>query len=182
MEEHREKPCTNELESERRSTDPETKAAEADDPQQNLPDQHSSSTTTPAPKAPEPQLNYLPSGWEIGQTEDGRTYFIDHNTKTNTWSDPRNHAAGISTVGLPNGWEIRQTKSERTYFVDHSTRTTTWEDPRSPNAQAQENPVPKSDELPSGVGSGETQNGGPLLDGPDSLNRPVVSSPLRAKL
>ena len=109
-------------------------------------------------------------------------YFIDHNTKTNTWLDPRNHAAGISTVGLPNGWEIRQTKSERTYFVDHSTRTTTWEDPRSPNAQAQESPVSKSEDLLGGVESGETQNGGTVLDGPDSPNRSVASSPLRAKL
>ena len=115
----------------------------------------------------------LPNGWEIGQAEEGRTYFIDHNTRTTTWLDPRNHDAGTLAVGLPNGWQISQTKSGRTYFIDHHTRTTTWDDPRSTNVQAEEDPVPKPD---------ETQNGRTMLEGPDSSNRPMASSPLRAKL
>ncbi len=31
----------------------------------------------------------LPPGWEKGVDKYGRVYFIDHNTKTNTWNDPR---------------------------------------------------------------------------------------------
>jgi len=31
----------------------------------------------------------LPSGWEAKQAPDGRFYFIDHNTRTTTWDDPR---------------------------------------------------------------------------------------------
>eukprot|EP00755_Sulcionema_specki_P006770 Sspe_Gene.36380::Locus_17580_Transcript_1_1_Confidence_1.000_Length_1832::g.36380::m.36380 len=31
----------------------------------------------------------LPRGWEMRQTEDGRVYFIDHNTRQTTWNDPR---------------------------------------------------------------------------------------------
>ena len=124
----------------------------------------------------------MPNGWEIGQAEEGRTYFIDHNTRTTTWLDPRNHEAETLAVGLPNGWQISQTKSGRTYFIDHHTRTTTWEDPRSTNTQAQEDPVPKPDDVPSGMRSGETQNGSTTMEGPNPPNRPTASSPLRAKL
>lgn len=221
--ENREKPCTGALEPERRSTDSETLAVEPDGVHENPPDQHPTPTTTPAPKAPEPQLNSmpagwesrladdgkvyfvnhnrrtttwldprksdaeklsvdLPNGWEIGQAEEGRTYFIDHNTRTTTWFDPRNHDAGTLTVGLPSGWEVSQTRSGRTYFIDHHTRTTTWEDPRSTTTQAQEDPVQKPDDLPNGSGSGETQNGRTRLEGSNSPNRLITSSPLRAKL
>ena len=31
----------------------------------------------------------LPAGWEAAQTKEGLTFFIDHNTKTTTWIDPR---------------------------------------------------------------------------------------------
>ncbi|POY70622.1 hypothetical protein BMF94_6400 [Rhodotorula taiwanensis] len=35
------------------------------------------------------QLGALPSGWERRATPSGRAYFVDHNTKTTTWDDPR---------------------------------------------------------------------------------------------
>eukprot|EP01065_Artemidia_motanka_P026190 TRINITY_DN3110_c0_g2_i1.p1 TRINITY_DN3110_c0_g2~~TRINITY_DN3110_c0_g2_i1.p1 ORF type:complete len:1174 (+),score=359.50 TRINITY_DN3110_c0_g2_i1:81-3602(+) len=31
----------------------------------------------------------LPGGWEENVTEDGRVYYIDHNSQTTTWDDPR---------------------------------------------------------------------------------------------
>lgn len=34
----------------------------------------------------EPQL---PPGWEVRLTEDGIRYFVDHNTRTTTFQDPR---------------------------------------------------------------------------------------------
>ena len=35
------------------------------------------------------QLGPLPSGWEMRLTPTKRLYFIDHNTNTTTWDDPR---------------------------------------------------------------------------------------------
>ncbi|KAG9315721.1 hypothetical protein JVU11DRAFT_3368 [Chiua virens] len=34
-------------------------------------------------------LGPLPSGWEMRLTSTGRVYFVDHNTRTTTWDDPR---------------------------------------------------------------------------------------------
>ena len=31
----------------------------------------------------------LPIGWEQCQTSGGRVYFVNHNTRTSTWGDPR---------------------------------------------------------------------------------------------
>ena len=31
----------------------------------------------------------LPAGWEKRLTEDGVTYFVDHNSRTTTFQDPR---------------------------------------------------------------------------------------------
>jgi WW domain len=35
------------------------------------------------------ELGPLPSGWEMNHDRLGRVYFLDHNTKTTTWEDPR---------------------------------------------------------------------------------------------
>ncbi|GAA5993448.1 hypothetical protein JCM11641_003937 [Rhodosporidiobolus odoratus] len=50
------------------------------------------SSSTPAAttlEVSEDQLGPLPSGWEQRQTPSGRKYFVDHNTKTTAWDDPR---------------------------------------------------------------------------------------------
>eukprot|EP00756_Hemistasia_phaeocysticola_P003114 Hpha_TRINITY_DN12075_c0_g3::TRINITY_DN12075_c0_g3_i1::g.141268::m.141268 len=44
------------------------------------------STPTTLEEGEEP----LPAGWEENVTEDGRFYYIDHNTQSTTWDDPRN--------------------------------------------------------------------------------------------
>ncbi|RKP19849.1 HECT-domain-containing protein [Rozella allomycis CSF55] len=92
----------------------------------------------------------LPSGWEQRFTNDGRPYFVDHNTRTTTWVDPRRQQTlefegigngqsraiqSVNTLGpLPSGWEMRLTKNGRVYFVDHNNCITTWDDPRLPSA------------------------------------------------
>ncbi|OAX42845.1 HECT-domain-containing protein [Rhizopogon vinicolor AM-OR11-026] len=43
----------------------------------------SASTTANANMGP------LPSGWEMRLTSTGRVYFVDHNTRTTSWDDPR---------------------------------------------------------------------------------------------
>lgn len=44
-----------------------------------------------APKAPPPSasLGPLPEGWEQAITSAGEIYFINHNTRTTSWFDPR---------------------------------------------------------------------------------------------
>lgn len=104
----------------------------------------------------------LPAGWEQRHTPEGRAYFVDHNTRTTTWVDPRRQQyirmygqnaqqSGIQTqpvsqLGpLPSGWEMRLTNTARVYFVDHNTKTTTWDDPRLPSSLDQNVPQYKRD-------------------------------------
>lgn len=104
----------------------------------------------------------LPAGWEQRHTPEGRAYFVDHNTRTTTWVDPRrqqyirmygNNANNstiqqqpVSQLGpLPSGWEMRLTNTARVYFVDHNTKTTTWDDPRLPSSLDQSVPQYKRD-------------------------------------
>ncbi|KAJ5610807.1 hypothetical protein N7510_007526 [Penicillium lagena] len=108
----------------------------------------------------------LPPGWEQRNTPEGRPYFVDHNTRTTTWVDPRRQqyirmfAQGQATGGnnttiqqqpvsqlgpLPSGWEMRLTNTARVYFVDHNTKTTTWDDPRLPSSLDQGVPQYKRD-------------------------------------
>ncbi|KAG5209782.1 E3 ubiquitin-protein ligase [Trichophyton interdigitale] len=113
-----------------------------------------SNTTTPG-------TGELPSGWEQRYTPEGRPYYVDHNTRTTTWVDPRqqqlvqmygpengNHLASqtVNHLGaLPSGWEMRLTNTARVYFVDHNTKTTTWDDPRLPSSLDQGVPQYKRD-------------------------------------
>lgn len=104
----------------------------------------------------------LPSGWEQRTTAEGRPYFVDHNTRTTTWVDPRRQQIlrimgpngnnlslqpqSVSQLGpLPSGWEMRLTSTARVYFVDHNTKTTTWDDPRLPSSLDQNVPQYKRD-------------------------------------
>ncbi|GJJ71877.1 E3 ubiquitin-protein ligase NEDD4 [Entomortierella parvispora] len=105
----------------------------------------------------------LPAGWEQRQTPEGRPYYVDHNTRSTTWVDPRRqqyvrmtdprsstqvavHQQPVSQLGaLPSGWEMRLTNTARVYFVDHNTKTTTWDDPRLPSSLDQSVPQYKRD-------------------------------------
>ena len=120
----------------------------------------------PVPTAvaqPTPAEEGLPPGWELRYDPRGRAYFVDHNTRSTTWTrPPPGHSAPIpaahtpsarapetilspnttnadgtyADVRLPLGWEERRTPDGRPYFVDHHTRTTTWNDPRRTSASA----------------------------------------------
>ncbi|KAL8604017.1 hypothetical protein ACOMHN_039061 [Nucella lapillus] len=82
-----------------------------------LPSSGDGSTASPAdPDHP------LPQGWEMRKDSQGRTYFVDHNTRTTTWERPQ---------PLPPGWERRVDQRGRVYYVDHNTRTTTWQRPNT---------------------------------------------------
>ncbi|UMM28635.1 hypothetical protein L5515_011392 [Caenorhabditis briggsae] len=62
----------------------------------------------------------LPPNWETAYTENGDKYFIDHNTGTTTWDDPRE---------LPPGWEQVDDQNYGTFYVDHINRKTQYERP-----------------------------------------------------
>ncbi|XP_059191629.1 NEDD4-like E3 ubiquitin-protein ligase WWP2 isoform X1 [Centropristis striata] len=73
-------------------------------------------------------LGALPPGWEKRQ-DNGRIYFVNHNTRTTQWDDPRTQGM-IKEHPLPPGWEMKYTAEGVRYFVDHNSRTTTFKDPR----------------------------------------------------
>eukprot|EP00730_Choanoeca_flexa_P005425 TRINITY_DN11938_c6_g1_i8.p1 TRINITY_DN11938_c6_g1~~TRINITY_DN11938_c6_g1_i8.p1 ORF type:complete len:787 (+),score=232.03 TRINITY_DN11938_c6_g1_i8:235-2595(+) len=95
----------------------------------------------------------LPPGWEARQDGRGRIYYVDHNTRTTSWTRPAAaaEASSASTVTpslgdstaqadqvtsdqygqLPEGWEVRTDARGRMYYVDHNTRSTTWQRPNT---------------------------------------------------
>lgn len=96
----------------------------------------------------------LPAGWAMSIAPNERPFFIDHNTRTTTWEDPRKTRTNslrtaatpdapkpfvrsssnedlLNNLGpLPPGWEERIHTDGRVFYIDHNTRTTMWEDPR----------------------------------------------------
>lgn len=50
---------------------------------------HSLSAIPTHANAPEDCLGPLPNGWEKAYSDNGTPYFIDHNTRTTSWFDPR---------------------------------------------------------------------------------------------
>uniref|UniRef100_T1JDY1 E3 ubiquitin-protein ligase n=1 Tax=Strigamia maritima TaxID=126957 RepID=T1JDY1_STRMM len=105
------------------------------------------------------QLNQegLPEGWSMQVAPSGRVFFIDHNSRTTTWIDPRsgrpsslpnqsnlpNRRQQEDSLGpLPEGWEERVHTDGRIFLLITvkkievkvlNTRSTQWEDPRLSN-------------------------------------------------
>ncbi|XP_073440911.1 E3 ubiquitin-protein ligase NEDD4-like isoform X6 [Dendrobates tinctorius] len=116
----------------------------------------------PSPyNSPKPQhkgaQSFLPPGWEMRIAPNGRPFFIDHNTKTTTWEDPRLkfpvHMRTKATLNpndlgpLPPGWEERIHLDGRTFYIDHNSKITQWEDPRLQNPAITGPAVPYSREF-----------------------------------
>ncbi|XP_061389623.1 membrane-associated guanylate kinase, WW and PDZ domain-containing protein 1, partial [Musca vetustissima] len=80
-------------------------------------------------------LGPLPPKWETAYTERGELYFIDHNTGTSHWLDPRlskfqKKSLEECTEGeLPYGWEKIEDSLYGTYYIDHVNRKTQYENP-----------------------------------------------------
>ncbi|XP_035376263.1 membrane-associated guanylate kinase, WW and PDZ domain-containing protein 1 isoform X3 [Electrophorus electricus] len=103
--------------------------------------------THPSLPSDEDPLGPLPQNWEMAYTENGEVYFIDHNTKTTSWIDPRclekpqkpleecEDDEGVHTeeldndVELPTGWEKIEDPVYGVYYVDHINRKTQYENP-----------------------------------------------------
>ncbi|XP_029911101.1 membrane-associated guanylate kinase, WW and PDZ domain-containing protein 3a isoform X2 [Myripristis murdjan] len=76
----------------------------------------------------------LPKNWEMAYTETGMVYFIDHNSKTTTWLDPRlakkaKPPEKCEDGELPYGWEKIEDPQYGTYYVDHINQKTQFENP-----------------------------------------------------
>lgn len=76
-------------------------------------------------------LGSLPAGWKERRTPDGRLYYVDHNTRSTSWVDPRRQITGPNGLVtspqpqatshrgvLPSGREMRPMPTRR---VDHRT-------------------------------------------------------------
>ncbi|XP_032620433.1 membrane-associated guanylate kinase, WW and PDZ domain-containing protein 1 isoform X9 [Chelonoidis abingdonii] len=138
-------------------------------------------TTDPSQKLPqylppsaEENLGPLPENWEMAYTENGEVYFIDHNTKTTSWLDPRclnkqqkpleeceDDEEGVHTeeldseLELPAGWEKIEDPVYGVYYVDHINRKTQYENPvleakrKKQLEQQQQQPEEWTEEHPS---------------------------------
>ena len=80
-------------------------------------------------------LGPLPPNWEKAYTDKGEPYFIDHNSGTSHWLDPRlsrvqkKRPEECSDDELPFGWERIDDPHYGTYFIDHVNRKTQYENP-----------------------------------------------------
>uniref|UniRef100_A0AAR2IZS1 E3 ubiquitin-protein ligase n=1 Tax=Pygocentrus nattereri TaxID=42514 RepID=A0AAR2IZS1_PYGNA len=109
---------------------------------------------SPAPLYSPGYAGCMPVGWEVRSAPNGRPFFIDHNTKTTTWEDPRlkipahmrrRPSLDPNDLGpLPPGWEERIHSDGRIFYIDHNTKTTQWEDPRLQNSAITGPAVPYS--------------------------------------
>ncbi|XP_039957587.1 protein kibra [Bactrocera neohumeralis] len=106
--------------------------------QQHIHHQQHNHTTTHHGEYP------LPDGWDIATDFDGKTYYIDHNTKKTTWLDPRDRYTKPQSfedcVGdeLPHGWEEAYDPHIGRYYINHIEQSTQLEDPRQEWKSVQE--------------------------------------------
>ncbi|XP_028303609.1 membrane-associated guanylate kinase, WW and PDZ domain-containing protein 1b isoform X4 [Gouania willdenowi] len=136
------------------------------------------------PPSEDPQ-GPLPDNWEMAYTENGEVYFIDHNTKTTSWIDPRcldkpqkpveesEDDEGVHTeeldndLELPPGWEKIDDPVYGVYYVDHINRKTQYENPvleakRRRQPEQQLPPQPQSQQPPEEWIEDSTMAGAPL--------------------
>ena len=70
-------------------------------------------------------LGNLPFGWDRAITTEGRYYFVDHNSKTTSYIDPRTaktrskEVIGCGLGSLPYGWEECYDDNFGLYYIDH---------------------------------------------------------------
>ena len=66
-----------------------------------------------------PLMDSLPEGWERAVTSEGEVYFINHQTKTTSWFDPRLNRPNVSSlspshqIGAPSMQFYQQDKRQR---------------------------------------------------------------------
>uniref|UniRef100_A0A3B4V710 Membrane-associated guanylate kinase, WW and PDZ domain-containing protein 1 n=1 Tax=Seriola dumerili TaxID=41447 RepID=A0A3B4V710_SERDU len=125
-------------EHEDKSTDASGDIAPQSNPAEATTEAHKDDGQSPKTTVPKPEendeLGPLPDNWEMAYTEKGEVYFIDHNTKTTSWLDPRlakkaKPPEECKEDELPYGWEKIDDPIYGSYYVDHINRRTQFENP-----------------------------------------------------
>ncbi|XP_061571289.1 membrane-associated guanylate kinase, WW and PDZ domain-containing protein 2a isoform X3 [Cololabis saira] len=125
-------------EHEDKSTDASGDVAPPSIPAEAPPEAPKEDGQSPKAVVPKPdendELGPLPDNWEMAYTEKGEVYFIDHNTKTTSWLDPRlakkaKPPEECKEDELPYGWEKIDDPIYGSYYVDHINRRTQFENP-----------------------------------------------------
>lgn len=68
----------------------------------------SPAAATATARSHDDELGPLPEGWEERVHNDGRTFFIDHNTRTTQWDDPRLSNPKIAGQAVPYSRDYKQ--------------------------------------------------------------------------
>nr|XP_040049031.1 membrane-associated guanylate kinase, WW and PDZ domain-containing protein 3a isoform X1 [Gasterosteus aculeatus aculeatus] len=128
----------------------------------------------------------LPKKWEMAYTETGMVYFIDHNSKTTTWLDPRlakkAKAPEKCVEGeLPYGWEKIEDPQFGTYYVDHINQKTQFENPVQEAKRNLSADVPTAVLLPAATPSAEEPSRGAraFTRDPSQLQGSILQAALR---
>uniref|UniRef100_A0AAY4CG29 Membrane-associated guanylate kinase, WW and PDZ domain-containing protein 1 n=1 Tax=Denticeps clupeoides TaxID=299321 RepID=A0AAY4CG29_9TELE len=114
----------------------------------DVPKDEGSAPSFPPRLEDEDELGPLPDNWEMAYTEKGEVYFIDHNTKTTSWLDPRlakkaKPPEECKEDELPYGWEKIDDPVYGSYYVDHINRRTQFENPVLEAKRRQQEQEPK---------------------------------------
>ncbi|CAM4759985.1 unnamed protein product [Rotaria magnacalcarata] len=72
----------------------------------------------------------LPSNWEMGKTNDGRIFYIDHQTKNTQWEHPITKKLKMIPQDLPFGWKEVIEKDGTVLYIDEQNKIITTGDPR----------------------------------------------------
>ncbi|KAK1931649.1 RUN and FYVE domain-containing protein 1 [Phytophthora citrophthora] len=125
-----------------------------------------------------PTPDPLPAGWEELIDGQGRVYFVDHNTRTTTWMDPRVAAARRRTRGqsvLSSRPPSRSNIPPAAPLNNNRGRAPTYEDPRgASNGSAGSGS--RSDALSNGFARSRKSSGANLSAGsPSSSGVPATS-------
>ncbi|XP_057363683.1 membrane-associated guanylate kinase, WW and PDZ domain-containing protein 1 isoform X5 [Manis pentadactyla] len=170
-------------------------AAPITDPSQKLPQY--------LPLSAEDNLGPLPENWEMAYTENGEVYFIDHNTKTTSWLDPRclnkqqkpleeceDDEEGVHTeeldseLELPAGWEKIEDPVYGIYYVDHINRKTQYENPvlEAKRKKQLEQPPQQPPQQPEEWTEDHSSHVPPVIPNhPPSNPEPAREAPLQGK-
>ncbi|KAM9855558.1 membrane-associated guanylate kinase, WW and PDZ domain-containing protein 3a [Aulostomus maculatus] len=127
----------------------------------------------------------LPKNWEMAYTETGMVYFIDHNSKTTTWLDPRlakkaKPPEKCEEGELPYGWEKIEDPQYGTYYVDHINQKTQFENPVMEAKRKMSVDMPAAASPPAATPSDESSRGARgFTRDPTQLQGSILQTALR---
>ncbi|KAF7662140.1 hypothetical protein LDENG_00245050 [Lucifuga dentata] len=128
----------------------------------------------------------LPKNWEMAYTDTGMVYFIDHNSKTTTWLDPRlakkaKPPEKCEEGELPYGWEKIEDPQYGTYYVDHINQKTQFENPVQEAKRKLSMDTPTSAQSPAATPTAEEPSTGVrgFTRDPSQLQGSILQTALR---